>query len=114
MRIRDWSSDVCASSLLRHAAQLHRQLLDHVFLQRQHTELGEPGLLRGQAPQSVVVQVQLPEGGGHGAQVVGGERSEERRVGKKCGSMSRTRWSTDHEEKKDQKRDNTEYKIKSK
>src|SRR3546814_19682220 len=32
------------------------------------------------------------------------ERSEERRVGKECGSTCRSRWSQDHEKKKNQKR----------
>src|SRR3546814_20247965 len=92
MRISDWSSDVCSSDLVGHAGE------------------GTAGAPAGdemvQAPAGEVAQ----DLRGRGLAVVGGIglvlelpgeepavlRSEERRVGKECGSTCRSRWSRYH------------------
>src|SRR3546814_20623998 len=104
MRISVWSSDVCSSDL-----ELHRGRLLHggeLLQQRREVvvagtaivgafELVDRALHRRGSPDQA--------GGGLGADrvvVVGGNgdrrqdrRSEERRVGKECVSMCRSRWS---------------------
>src|SRR3546814_9498269 len=72
MRISDWSSDVCSSDL-RHASA--RQQRDHLHHAGQDETAEEEDV--GQAQVAVFVVRQVP------AQ---GVRSEERRVGKVCGS----------------------------
>src|SRR3546814_16066421 len=104
MRISDWSSDVCSSDLEEAAADC---IIDTV-------EKHAPGFRA-----SIIAQTRLsPKGlerkfglaGGdimHGNMSLdqlwaarpvlgnGGYRSEERRVGKECGSTGRSRWSPD-------------------
>src|SRR3546814_8412114 len=71
MRISDWSSDVCSSDLVRIGAG------------------------------SVPVKDRLEQKGrGKRKNECGGERSEERRVGKECVSTCRSRWSPYHSKKK--------------
>src|SRR3546814_13091580 len=103
MRISDWSSDVCSSDLGgdRQAVVLARRALaagldgeearhavsdrDDVDRVVDHDEAGgaQAASNRGQA---------LPAE--RDVEAVGGEeRSEERRVGKECGSTGRSRWS---------------------
>src|SRR5690349_21965053 len=95
--LRDWSSDVCSSDL---AHQGERR-----DLQR---DRGRPGPLAHHDvdPEVLHREVEHLLGGPrhpvdlvdehHLALAQGGERSEERRVGKEC----RTRWSAYHEKKK--------------
>src|SRR3546814_5058502 len=81
MRISDWSSDVCSSDLAGVGRRFRGQQIG-----RAHVAAGEadPGEEEGEA------------GRGVGDPEVGGERSEERRVGNECVSTCRSRWSPDH------------------
>src|SRR3546814_20661315 len=84
MRISDWSSDVCSSDLpLQHA----RRALE----QRVRDLVVEPGFDDKNGLRSA--HKNLPGR-------VWDYRSEERRVGKECGSTCRSRWSPLHEKKK--------------
>src|SRR3546814_11450316 len=96
MRISDWSSDVCSSDL----EKLSDALAEFV---------GKPFLIDTRSlEKEVEVQVQLPDGVLHVELPrrrlfssttyvfilwMVGTRSEERRVGKECGSTCRSRWS---------------------
>src|SRR3546814_15629828 len=112
MRISDWSSDVCSSDLAIVAA-------DKGFFGMRHgippAEDGRGNPLPGIEPQRVdEVAAGQPAaasgrpGGGRCRSVEDadsghGRRSEERRVGKECGSTCRDRWWPDHEKKKKKK-----------
>src|SRR3546814_11072139 len=99
MRISDWSSDVCSSDLDRPRAfqagvgQQHQELLaagtpEQVEVaQRIATGVRDPRQHQVAAGMAVAVVDRL-------------ERSEERRVGKECVSTCRSRWSPEHEKKK--------------
>src|SRR3546814_11535461 len=100
MRISDWSSDVCSSDL--------------------HPEHGELAALDSgkelrARPLDPIAADAARNRGPFGIEIVGDERlrqrphehlgaiddrSEERCVGKECGSTYRSRWSSDHEKKK--------------
>src|SRR3546814_18092381 len=93
MRIRDWSSDVCSSDLLRDdlavlLAPHDRDDVDERFARHDHAR-------RVHAP--LALEVLETDGGvedrlGLGIRLAEG-RSEERRVGKECVSPFRFRWS---------------------
>src|SRR3546814_20621501 len=97
MRISDWSSDVCSSDLAQRlavevvvllhegVAQVRRCLVDGV-----EAQVRLPGSRRGVGQHLVDL---LVEGGNR-------QRSEERRVGKECVSPCRSRWSPNHQKKK--------------
>src|SRR3546814_9263812 len=74
LRISDWSSDVCSSDLL---------------LADQGSCGGERGIRTHGEPKPTTVFETVPF-------VRSGSRSEERRVGKECGSTCRSRWSPYH------------------
>src|SRR3546814_14897841 len=91
MRISDWSSDVCSSDLVRQQAadvlQIgerdigHRVLRLRAFGAAAHVGTDEapwPGEARRQRLE------------------IAGGRSEERSVGKECGSTCRYRWTPEH------------------
>src|SRR3546814_5656020 len=79
VRISDWSSDVCSSDLLDHLGGV-RVLLVHLAEVGGHLEaVFELGVRREAGVE---------------------RRSEERRVGKKCVSTCRSRWSPYHSKKK--------------
>src|SRR3546814_20639118 len=100
MRISDWSSDVCSSDLhlardldLRLAgivavlgawpARVHRHAAGLLLLVARHEPVRRP----------------LPGVADHVVEAVAVwriDRSEERRVGKGCGSTCRSRWSPDN------------------
>src|SRR3546814_18340256 len=90
MRIRDWSSDVCSSDLLRHdldgraASGIHRP--DHWQASR-HLDLRRDECADPAGPPAVSCR--------HAHQS-GSETSEERRVGIECVSPCRSRWSPYH------------------
>src|SRR3546814_18786491 len=101
MRISDWSSDVCSSDLNQPGAYQE-------FIPTFTAELGEGGdelLIRARLVERLDglihrrhqrldrLGVLLDELLGHH---VAGDRSEERRVGKECGSTCRSRWSPYH------------------
>src|SRR3546814_3982979 len=91
MRISDWSSDVCSSDLLSRVVLVG---------------LGKPAALDDQAAQAIggrivahlnavgekeaIVLVDPIDGAKPGTSEIA--RSEERRVGKECGSTCRSRW----------------------
>src|SRR3546814_9613913 len=92
MRIRDWSSDVCASDLVIFLAGLIESNFDMVTiapgLLPRHISFGDPREPR-EAHVRAVVKTFEP-----GAPATSpAERSEERSVGKACGSPCRSRWS---------------------
>src|SRR5216117_4181632 len=72
IRKGDWSSDVCSSDLTRGAGPAGAP--------------GPPG-----APAEAAAAAESAR-----------ERSEERRVGKECPSLCRSRWSPEHEKKKNE------------
>src|SRR3546814_5144268 len=84
MRISDWSSDVCSSDLLAHVQTAAAAKGDHavVIASAVGGEAGE--------------QVGFHRVGFDLREQRGGERSEERRVGKECVSTCRSRWSPYH------------------
>src|SRR3546814_16098807 len=86
MRISDWSSDVCSSDLLGLGDQHQALEGDAQLGGGEQAEGGEP---HGGHP--------CPVAGWAGG---GGERSEERRVGKECVSTCRSRWSQYRTKKK--------------
>src|SRR3546814_2438458 len=81
MRISDWSSDVCSSDLGGQAG--------FDFFPGRPEVLQEDGLPVAGRAHGLGPQVAFGVAGQ-------GIRSEERRVGKECGSTSRSRWSPDH------------------
>src|SRR3546814_1639790 len=97
MRISDWSSDVCSSDL---PELLALALLDveggHQVLDVRlahalgHVEVAR--LLVGRQEEAVLAAV-LPNLAEEVGAALDGERSEERRVGKECGSTYRSRWA---------------------
>src|SRR3546814_14773255 len=113
MRISDWSSDVCASDLIGTAHRLvQRFLLDvgnfradrwhHVVHAGHDNAAGLDGIGAAvvQIADQHLARVGL-QNMGRRAQVADivddaalTDRSEERRVGKECGSKCRSRWST--------------------
>src|SRR3546814_4811978 len=91
MRISDWSSDVCSSDLFAVEILLcdrkprARRALDRfqklpIAIVRRHRDLGD-------RHQYVALGV---------GSAAFGKRSEERRVGKECGSTCSSRWAPDH------------------
>src|SRR3546814_18690080 len=100
MRISDWSSDVCSSDLHGRIRQQGRSIAD---------EGGKYVRAIGQTPgnQSLARKVcqgrtkfsLRPADAGYAVATAADDpldRSEERRVGKECGSTCRSRWSPFH------------------
>src|SRR3546814_19962916 len=81
MRISDWSADVCSSDL---GGDLAGQNVARADL---GTDIDDPGFVE-------VAQGLLADVRNVARDVLG--RSEERRVGKECGSRCRSRWSPNH------------------
>src|SRR3546814_19998574 len=112
MRISDWSSDVCSSDLVDHAAHeaqvVGQQLLGRVHdedaldVQLQALALLAPAhhqverRLGRQVQQGGEALAALDAGVGPGRGVVEVVRSEERRVGKEWVSTCSSRWSPDN------------------
>src|SRR3546814_15873143 len=102
MRISDWSSDVCSSDLYAGACcvQAGSEVVDGGsqagvgFLRANAHVLGKcltEGVVR-----FVYIDAQLLKAAQLLEALVGGQRSEERRVGKECVSTCRSRWSPYH------------------
>src|SRR3546814_11443033 len=101
MRISDWSSDVCSSDLLESDKTLYDRMLQDINpnLPVHGGSCFWAGHTLCLAPDGKVSVCVISHGR---AGVVGnlfdetpeavGDRSEERRVGKECGSTCRTRW----------------------
>src|SRR3546814_959409 len=105
MRISDWSSDVCSSDLTVHSRARRSVVVGYVRggFGRQEARAqyaacesrrqagAENGIRVG------IIRRRIPRRRGYGAEVYGDYgRSEERRVGKECGSKGRSRWSPSH------------------
>src|SRR3546814_13942555 len=107
MRISDWSSDVCSSDLHQRLALLGRQLRQRPaeVLQFQGGDLVRLAAQGGGVAAVGVLHLAPPL-----AQL----RSEERRVGKECGGPCRSRWSPNHQKKKNYQKKKEEYKVKKK
>src|SRR3546814_10553651 len=86
MRISDWSSDVCSSDLVQ--ANKQQVLRDLAEVWREES----PTMWAGMAKYRMK-EVGRPS---FAVEPIGGQRSEERRVGKECVSTCRSRWSPDH------------------
>src|SRR3546814_20532272 len=105
MRISDWSSDVCSSDLPDAARDIDRAA-EAADLEPRRILAG----INAAADDGAVdYEAEIGAGSGDGADgdvAVGGadphggrfaeRRSEERRVGKECGSTCRSRWSPYH------------------
>src|SRR3546814_18523412 len=100
MRISDWSSDVCSSDLqvgIEMRQQPASALQDRDFGAGTYGQMRE---LRGDIAAAdqhdpARQRLQLEESVARADQLLAwnAERSEERRVGKECGSKCRSRWS---------------------
>src|SRR3546814_11712161 len=94
MRISDWSSDVCSSDLQRRARRRLAKLGDvrarDKGLAGADQHHGLDGIVGQRARHAVA------DAAAHG----GGQRSEERSVGQESVSECRSRWSSDHSNKK--------------
>src|SRR3546814_16288792 len=81
MRISDWSSDVCSSDLVgdhpAHVGQRRLPVRERDDLRRRHVD----------AAAEIILLDRRDQIGATGA-----GRSEERRVGRECGSTCRSRW----------------------
>src|SRR3546814_17646866 len=95
MRISDWSSDVCSSDLREAVAGAARDLFV-IGVQEQRVEV--VGAPRAQARGGVDLDFRLPVGVCTDHR---GRRSDERRVGKGCGSTCRYRWAPYHSNKQE-------------
>src|SRR3546814_12697346 len=112
MRISDWSSDVCSSDLRRRLETVGTAagvtVIDD-FAHNPDKIDATLATLRAQ-PGRLLIMFQPP---GYGplskmgeelahsfARGMGSGRTEERRVGKECGSTCRSRWSPDPKKKK--------------
>src|SRR3546814_17635523 len=101
MRISDWSSDLCSSDLARHRRPARggriglempgRQQQGEIMVHRRLAGAGHPGEGAVEFGRIPPARVELRKAG---------ERSEERRVGKECGSRCSSRWWPDHYKKK--------------
>src|SRR3546814_20333508 len=106
MRISDWSSDVCSSDLEAGALAYapFEEALKPLWVSndganREHLMnlvASSVALARAVGSRTIAVLVMAAEGVGPAAQLANVTRSEERRVGKECGSTCRSRWSPYH------------------
>src|SRR3546814_13238709 len=98
MRISDWSSDVCSSDL-----HVLRDARTSRFLAIATLNIGaETAGTQGDWLARFRIGAKLDRPGVGDAAVLSaaGLRSEERRVGKECGSPCRSRWLPDHSQNK--------------
>src|SRR3546814_4830415 len=97
MRISDWSSDVCSSDLMaellgRPQAVLDSEVVSQAIHGRRVLVTGAGGTIGSELVRQIAAlrpsQLVLIDSSEFNLY-----RSEERRVGKECGSKSRSRWS---------------------
>src|SRR3546814_12211311 len=104
MRISDWSSDVCSSDLsdieLEAPIPLPRRNIFcvgknyHDHAQEFASSGFDSSAAAGAVPKVPIIFTKVPESViAAGADILMASRSEERRVGKECVSMCRSRWS---------------------
>src|SRR3546814_18392229 len=108
MRISDWSSDVCSSDLRPEAGERNHDRSQHDEQPVGDRAFDDPGdhcplaclialmraLLSSCTKRKLTLSPRLKPRNWAGLLVA--NRSEERRVGKECGSTCRSRWWTDH------------------
>src|SRR5699024_11460992 len=82
---RDWSSDVCSSDLITYSESLTKSPRSDIGNASSFSYVSPSKLIR--CPHAIIPSIKL----------ILNVRSEERRVGKEC----RSRWSADHEIKKE-------------
>src|SRR3546814_12902758 len=105
MRISDWSSDVCSSDLTSATeADIAGNLTVHgvtrpVTIKAEFTGQGANPMTKA-ATVGFVGRTQIHRSEFGVGKFVPMVRSEERRVGKECGSTCRSRWSKSHAKKK--------------
>src|SRR3546814_11480201 len=100
MRISDWSSDVCSSDLLRRV-RVPLGVIGIIYESRPNVtaDAAALGLMSGNAvilrggSEAVRSNRAIHAALAAGLSEAGLPRSEERRVGKECGSPCRSRWS---------------------
>src|SRR3546814_17499511 len=99
MRISDWSSDVCSSDLRFPDGALWSELADRNALDEEALQKLADALVDFHSR----AQIAWPgDGAVRIGKIIAGNaeamalRSEERRVGKECGSTCRSRWSPSH------------------
>src|SRR3546814_18940880 len=98
MRISDWSSDVCSSDLIRPAGQPKIEIvsfddgkdLEYTMAVEQIPEIKPMDFATLELER---LKVEVPESEIDDMLTRLAQRSEERRVGKACGSTCRSRWS---------------------
>src|SRR3546814_14173453 len=100
MRISDWSSDVCSSDLIAGTPIARRIVAAYIvgWPISRDTDLAALGLPACETPDQancILSWASFAEPADT-SMVTDAYRSEERRVGKECGSTFRTRWSTYH------------------
>src|SRR3546814_16134418 len=90
MRISDWSSDVCSSDLIRTPGP------------NPAMKSSPTGTSAETANKIIAIEggMMAPSSAADACSAAAKGRSEERRVGKECGSTCRSRWSPYHEKKK--------------
>src|SRR3546814_19086699 len=97
MRISDWSSDVCSSDLIEPAVIVNAAAFTAVDDAESQPEAADRANQLGAA---IVAEASLQVGAPvihlSTDYVFDGQTSEERRVGKECGSTCRSRWATYH------------------
>src|SRR3546814_2343545 len=102
MRISDWSSDVCSSDLVFEALGVTVAPTDrighvaHIGVRTRNFSFAANEL----APPADEFRIELTSPSGALWTYGPVDRSEERRVGKECGSTCRSRWSPSHSKKK--------------
>src|SRR3546814_15477732 len=94
MRISDWSSDVCSSDLRSARSQPRLEPGDGEA--RRDAQKDRAGAGEGRVAGRDVAHLLRLHGEDHDLGIESGGRSEERRVGKECGSPCRSRWSQYH------------------
>src|SRR3546814_14523016 len=105
MRISDWSSDVCSSDLVAKAYRPGHAdyAYDAKYGFRDYRGGGRSSARETAARVAAggVARLVIPEVSIRAYLIeLGGDRSEERRVGKECVSTCRSRWSAYHYKKK--------------
>src|SRR3546814_20523121 len=94
MRISDWSSDVCSSDLGEKTLLAHIEVAHHLAVAPLKIPEHGQGLADTPILELRFLQVEHETLGRLGG--LGGQRSEERRVGKECVSACRSRGSPCH------------------
>src|SRR3546814_12147306 len=93
MRISDWSSDVCSSDLRMQITRRDARRFAIALAAARHVDIEQMDLVIACDTRAIAV---VDAARGMDARFT---RSDERRVGKECGSTCRSRWSQYHYKK---------------